>query len=296
MKRSVMTPTLALEDNRGPFVKPLRIVLAAVVVAVIVCLFLLPFMWLISSGLKTQERVFSDVNPLSWRTFIPVNPTFDNVIELFRDGGLGSAMLNSLIIALMQVGGTLILAPPAAYALTRIRFRGRGVVLAIILATFMLPAEALVVPMYSVFSSMGLQDTLIAVALPWIASAFGLFLLTPGFEEIPIELDEAARIDGANHFRIFWSVILPNVKTSLITLCLMVFLFSWNSFLWPLVIIQSPQKQVVQVAIAQSVSPGTLPNWGLTFAGAAIATLPLIILFLALQRYFVKGLASSGLK
>ena len=291
-----MAHTIDLNEDRGALIRTLRIALSIVVIATIVCVFLLPYMWLVSSGLKTQEHVFSDVFPLSWRTFIPVNATFDNVIELFRDDGLGRALFNSLIVAVMQVGGTLVLAPPAAYALTRIKFRGRGVVLAVILATFMLPTEALVVPMYTVFSSIGLQDSLIAVALPWVASAFGLFLLTPGFEEIPRELDEAARIDGANHFKIFWSVILPNVKTSLITLCLLVFLFSWNSFLWPLVIIQSPQKQVVQVAIAQSVSPGTLPNWGVTFAGAAVATLPLIILFLILQRYFVTGLASSGLK
>lgn len=263
---------------------------------VIVCIFLIPYLWMVSSGAKNQNNIFSDISPLSWKTFLPVNGTLENYIELFVKDGVGRALLNSFLVAIMQVAGSLVVCSLAAYALTRIHFKGRGVVFALILATFMLPSEALVVPMYSVVSGMELQDTLVAVALPWIASVFGLFLLKQSFEEIPASLDEAARIDGAGHFRIFWSVILPNVKTALTTLCLIIFLFSWNSFLWPLVIIQTPENQLVQVAIAQTVSPGELPNWGSTFAGAAVATIPLVILFLILQRYFVKGLATAGLK
>jgi ABC-type glycerol-3-phosphate transport system permease component len=125
---------------------------------------------------------------------------------------------------------------------------------------------------------------------------FGLFLLRQAFEQIPAELDEAARIDGAGHIRVFWSVILPNVRTALATLILIKFLFSWNAFLWPLVAIQTQENQVIQVAVAHSAAPDYLPNWGLTFAGAAIATVPLVILFLFLQRYFVRGLATTGMK
>lgn len=276
--------------------KARAIVFSLVILLLIVCLFLLPYFWMVSSGAKEQTNIFTDISPLSWKTFVPVNATLENYIELFTKHGVGGALLNSLIVATIQVIGSLVVCSLAAYALTRIQFKGRGVVFALILATFMLPSEALVVPMYGIVSSMDLQDTLLAVALPWIASVFGLFLLKQSFEEIPTSLDEAARIDGAGHLRIFWSVILPNVKTALTTLCLIIFLFSWNSFLWPLVIIQSPENQLVQVAIAQTVSPGELPNWGNTFAGAAVATVPLIILFLVLQRYFVKGLATSGLK
>jgi ABC-type glycerol-3-phosphate transport system permease component len=266
-----------------------------VVIAIIVGAFLLPYLWMVSSAFKNQTAIFDDLNPLSWKVFLPVGGTIDNFVALFEKG-IGLALLNSLIVAFIQVGGTLVVCTLAAYALTRISFKGRGVVFAVILATFMLPAEALVVPMYGVISGLNLQDTLLAVALPWVSSVFGLFLLKQAFEEIPMELDEAARLDGAGHFRVFWSIILPNVRTSLATLCLVTFLFSWNAFLWPLTVVQSPQNQVVQVAIAQSVSAGELPNWGLTFAGAAVATVPLILLFLFAQRFFVQGLASSGLK
>ncbi|MEV8252736.1 carbohydrate ABC transporter permease [Rhodoglobus sp. NPDC076762] len=273
-----------------------RLLWSVLIIAGIAIIFLIPYLWMVSSGLKTQNAIFSDVSPISWKTFLPVNGTFENVTTLFVDRGIGRALINSLLIAAMQVGGALVLCSMAAYALTRIPFKGRGVIFALILVTFMLPTEALVIPLYSVVSGLNLQDTLAAVALPWVANVFGLFLLRQHFEEIPMALDEAARLDGAGHLRIFWSVILPNVKTALATLSLVVFLFSWNAFLWPLVVIQSPENQPVQVNIAQSVSPGELPNWGLTFAGAAVATIPLIILFLLLQRYFVKGLATSGLK
>jgi len=281
--------------GRGLLRRSARMTAAGIVLAVVVAVFLLPYLWMVSSSFKDQKTIFAGLSPFSWSVFIPVHATMSNVVALFQKG-IGQALLNSLIVAVIQVGGTLLVCAPAAYALTRIRFRGRGVIFGLILVTFMLPAEALVVPMYGVVSGLGLQDTLLAVALPWISSVFGLFLLRQAFEEIPIELDEAARLDGAGHVRIFLSVILPNVKTAITTLCLVTFLFSWNAFLWPLTVIQSPQRQVIQVAIAQSVAAGELPNWGITFGGAAIATVPLIVLFLFAQRFFVQGLASTGLK
>ncbi len=266
------------------------------VILLILAFFLLPYLWMVVSGLKTQTAIFADLSPLSWKAFVPLELYVQNFHELFVARGVGRALLNSGIVAAFQVVCSLILCTTAAYALTRIRFRGRNAVFAIILATFMLPAEALVVPLYQLISAMSLQDTLIAVGIPWIASAFGLFLLRQSFEAVPHELDEAAKLDGAGHFRIFWSVILPVVRVDIITFILLIFLFSWNSFLWPLVVIQSMDNTVVQVAVAQSVSPGALPNWGLTFAGATVATMPLIILFLFLQRLFIPGLARTGIK
>jgi ABC-type glycerol-3-phosphate transport system permease component len=265
-------------------------------VAAIAVAFLAPYIWMVASSFKSQFDVFSALNPLNWRAFVPVDGSWANYAQLFENGKVATGLINSFLVACIQVSGALVLCTTTAYALSRIAFPGRRIVFGIILATFMLPTEAIVVPVYRVISGLGLQDTLIGIALPWLASAFGLLLVLPAFEEIPRELDEAARIDGAGHFRIFWNVILPNVKTALATLTLIIFLFSWNSFLWPLVVTSSPEKIVVQVAVAQSVSPGELPNWGLTFAGATAATIPLIVLFLFLQKYFVQGLATSGMK
>jgi ABC-type glycerol-3-phosphate transport system permease component len=274
----------------------LRVLAAGTILAAIIVVFLLPYAWIVASSFKPQATIFRDLNPVSWRSFVPFNPTADNVIHLFIQRGVGRALVNSAIISACQVAGTLTLCALAAYGLTRIRFRGSGIVFVLILMTFLLPIESLMVPLYQVVARIGLQDTLIAAFIPWIASPFGLFLLRQAFEELPRELDDAATIDGAGHLRIFWSIVLPNIRTALATLALVTFLFSWNSFLWPLVILQSPENQVIQLAIAQSVAPGQLPNWGETFAGAMVATLPLILLFVFLQRFFVRGIAMTGAK
>ncbi len=276
--------------------RAVRIIGGLCVLAAIVLLFLMPYVWIVASSFKPQAAIFRDIRPLSWRTFIPVHPTFDNVVSLFRNHGLGRAMLNSAIVSVCQVAGTLVFCSTAAFGLTRLRFRGANVVFVLVLMTFLLPIESLMVPLYLTVSGLGLQDALAGVFLPWLASPFGLFLLRQAFEELPRELDEAARIDGAGPFRIFWSIVLPNVRTALVTLALVTFLFSWNAFLWPLVVLSSPDHAVVQIAIAQSVAPGQLPNWGETFAGAALATVPLIVLFLLLQRFFVRGIAMTGVK
>ena len=269
---------------------------AVAILLLILTVFLGPYAWIVASSFKPQFEIFRDLNPISWATFIPANPTIANFVHLFVNRGVGRALINSAIVSSCQVGGTLILCTMAAYGLTRMRFRGANIVFGIVLMTFLLPIESLMVPLYMHVANLGLQDTLAGVFIPWIASPFGLFMLRQAFEDLPRELDEAATIDGAGHFRIFWSVILPNVHTTLATLALVTFLFSWNAFLWPLVVISSPRNQVIQLAIAQSVSIGQLPNWGETFAGATIATVPLIVLFLFLQRYFVRGIALTGVK
>jgi ABC-type glycerol-3-phosphate transport system permease component len=276
--------------------RALQIVAGTVILLVILAIFLGPYAWVVASSFKPQFAIFRDLKPISWATFFPSEPTIANFVHLFENRGIGRALVNSAIVSSCQVLGTLALCSMAAYGLTRIQFKGSNVVFALVLMTFLLPIESLMVPLYIHVTGLGLADTLVGVFIPWIASPFGLFMLRQAFEEIPRELDEAARIDGAGHFRIFWSIILPNVKTPLATLALVTFLFSWNAFLWPLVILHSPRNHVVQLAIAQSVSIAQLPNWGETFAGATIATVPLIILFLFLQRYFVRGIALTGVK
>lgn len=276
-----------------------RIGLALLTLAValfVIGAFLAPFAWVVASALKPQSRIFADMSPIGWQTFVPVDMTFDNVRQVFAERQIGRALLNSAIVSLAQVAGTLIVCSLAAYALTRMELPGRKVIVAGILLLFLVPYEALLVPMYQLVNGLGLGDNLIAAFLPWIASPFGLFLLRPAFEELPRALDEAAMLDGAGHFRIFWEIVLPNVRSPLLTLALVTFLFSWSAFLWPLVVLQSKQNTLIQVAVAQSLAPGQLPNWGETFAGAAVAMTPLLVLFLLLQRYFVKGLATSGMK
>lgn len=270
--------------------------MVGLVIIVILCCFLAPYAWIVSSSFKNQLTLFNDVAPLSWRAFLPVEGTLENYRTLFERTNVLTALMNTAIVAGGQVALTLLLCSMAAYSLTRIRFPGAKIVFVLILLTFLLPIEAMMVPLYQVVSGLGLSNSLLGVMIPWIASPFGLFLLKQAFEELPIELEDAARLDGAGHVRIFFSIVLPNVKVPMLTLGLITFLFSWNSFLWPLVIVQDPAIQVIQVAIAQQGSPTQLPNWGETFAGATVATVPLILLFLLLQKYFTQGMTTSGIK
>lgn len=258
--------------------------------------FLGPFVWILSSSFKSQAHIFADVTPLGVKTFLPTAPTLANYTSAFTTDHVGQALENSLVVSTAQVVLTLLLAVPAAYALTRLRFRGQGILFGLIFLTFMVPAEAIVIPLFQIASDLHVANSLPGVFLPFIASPFALFLLRQAFSEVPIELDEAARLDGASHLRIMLRVLLPNVRSALATLALMTFLFSWNAFLWPLIVIQSSRLQLVQVAIALNAVPGELPNWGTVFAGAVVASLPVIVLFVALQRYFVRGIVMSGLK
>lgn len=277
-------------------ITPRRLLFVTLVITVILCCFLAPYAWIVSSSFKNQLTLFNEVTPLSWRAFLPVDGTLENYRTLFARTNVLAALVNTAIVAAGQVALTLLLCAMAAYSLTRIRFPAAKMVFVLILLTFLLPIEAMMVPLYQVVSGLGLSNTLLGIMIPWIASPFGLFLLKQAFEELPSELEDAARIDGAGHIRIFFSIVLPNVKVPMLTLGLITFLFSWNSFLWPLVIVQDPANQVIQVAIAQQGSPTQLPNWGETFAGATVATVPLILLFLLLQKYFTQGMTTSGIK
>jgi multiple sugar transport system permease protein/putative chitobiose transport system permease protein len=262
----------------------------------ILIVFLAPFLWLLASSFKDQTAIFRDVDHLSIWTFLPRSATLENFHEVLFNRGLGRAMLNSTIVAVAQVVGTVAVCSLAAYPLTRMRIRGRDALFVVLIVTMLVPTEALVVPLYGIVSKIGLSNSLWAIFLPWVASPFGLFLMRQAFLEVPHELDEAATLDGAGHIRILFSILLPNVKASLATLSLITFMFAWNAFFWPLVAIQSSSKQVVQVALAQLVVPGELPNWGIILAGAVIATVPVLTLFALLQRFFVAGLTSSAVK
>jgi len=258
--------------------------------------FIAPVWWVIAASFKPQFAIFRDASPVTVATFLPFDATLDNYREVFGRLGMGRALINSTIVAVSQVILTLVLCSMGAYAFSRLRFPGRRVLFIVILGTLLVPFESILIPMYLMASRLGLGDMLPAVFLPEIASAFGLFLLRQAFDDVPRELDDAALVDGASHFRVFRDVLLPNIKPALATLSVITFLWSWNGFLWPLVIIQRPELQLIQVALAQTVVPGELPNWGAILAGATIATVPVLALFLLLQRYIVQGFTESATK
>jgi ABC-type glycerol-3-phosphate transport system permease component len=263
---------------------------------VLLAIFLAPTLWMLSSSFEPQTSIFNNVSPLSIHTFVPTTATLSNYVSAFEKSGVGQALLNSLIIAFAQVVLTMVLCVPAAYALARLRFRFKGLVFALIMVTFMVPGEVIVVPLFQIMSRIHLQNSLPGVFLPWIAYPLGLYLVRQAFLEVPVEYDEAARVDGCGHIRIMLTILLPLIRPAIATLAIVTFLYSWNAFLWPLLIISSTSKQVIQVAIAVNTVPGEIPNWGEVFAGAIVASIPVLVLFCGLQRYIVRGFTVSGLK
>jgi ABC-type glycerol-3-phosphate transport system permease component len=262
----------------------------------IAAVFLLPYEWMFSSAFKSTAEIFKYSWPVSWKTFLPPAPTLENFRVIFRDWNFGRNMLNSLFVSVCQVVGTLVVCSLSAFALTRMRFPGQGLIFGAVMLIALVPFEVVMVPLYVTVREMGLQNSYAALFLPWLANPFGVFLLRQAFTEIPRDYDEAAIIEGASPSQIFRHIILPNSRPALITLALMSFLWSWNAFMWPLIIMQDVNKQVVQVAIATFTLPYQLPAWGEIFAGATAATVPVLIVFSALQRYYVRGVVMSGLK
>lgn len=266
------------------------------VLAAVVILFLAPFIWMLASSFKSQTAIFANVSPIGLWTFLVKAPTLVDYKEAIDNYHVLTGLANSAIVAVAQVAATLVLTVPAGYALTRLRFRGQNVIFLIIFATFLIPFESIMLPELEIISKLGLENTLLGVFIPWIASPFGLFIVRQAFLELPRELDESAKVDGAGHFRILVQILVPNMKATLAALALVTFLFSWNAFLWPLIVIQSQSRELVQVTIALNVVPGELPNWGAVFAGAVLASAPVLLLFMFLQKYFVRGIATTGLK
>ncbi|MFF0345793.1 carbohydrate ABC transporter permease [Kribbella sp. NPDC004875] len=270
--------------------------LGSLVLLAVTIVFFFPYLWMLASSLKPTADVFKYGFPLSWKTFLPPHPTFENYATIFSEFGFGRNLLNSLLVVGCQVVLTLVVCAGAGYVFGRFTFRGSKVLFALVMVASFIPFEVVMVPMYVVTRELRLTDTYAGLFLPWIANAIGIFLIRQSVQEIPRSLDEAAAIDGASTWRTFVQIILPNLRPALLTVGLVSAVAGWNQFLWPLIAVQDPDKQVVQVAIATFTDPGQLPTWGELFAAASVAAIPLLVIFLFLQRYYIRGVVTSGMK
>jgi ABC-type glycerol-3-phosphate transport system permease component len=260
-------------------------------------------------SLRVEKEIFSNLFPFSLKTFIPIEWTLDNYLDVLgisEDGqrfglNFGGNIRNSFLVSGAVVVSSLIFNTMGAFFFARLKFPRKNILLIYVIATMLVPFQVTIVPLYIVMSWLRgfLGDAVLnsywAMILPWYASPFVIFALIQFFKDIPIELDEAAIVDGANYFQILRHVIVPNAIPGLITMALLEFQFIWNLFFWPLLLPLRNEVQVIQVAIsAQTTQTGTF--WGRTFAGAALASLPVIILFMIFQRYYVEGVAQTGVK
>ncbi|MFI2652294.1 MULTISPECIES: carbohydrate ABC transporter permease [Micromonospora] len=250
-----------------------------------------PFVWMALSSLK-PEREIRDVPPTWW----PETVTLDNFRGLFSRLDFPLYFFNSALVATLVMVGNLLFCSLVGYALAKLRYPGKRVLFLAVLGMLMVPGMVTFVPQFVLVSNMGLTNTYAGLILPFLVGPFGVFLMRQFLQSIPDELIEAARVDGAGEFRIFWRVVLPLCRPALATLGILTFLASWNNFLWPLVVATTEDKYTLPVALALYSVGENERNYGLLLAGAVVVVLPVLLVFLVLQRHFLRGIATTGIK
>lgn len=280
-------PTVESEDQgRGFRLGDILLTLVLVPTAIVM---LMPFVWMLATSLKSIGAVF-EYPP----TFIPNPIEWGNYQRLFEVLPFGRFFLNSLVVAVSVTAIHLVSSSLAAYAFARLRFPGREALFIAYLGTLMIPAQVVIIPNFILLTYLGWIDTYQALILPAAFNAFGTFLLRQYFLTIPYELEDAAVVDGANHFQIFLRVILPLAGPALSALAIFTFLFNWNSFLYPLIVTNSTSMSTLTVGL-NTLQGQYNTAWTLLMAGSMLALLPVLLVFIFAQRYFIKGITMTGL-
>lgn len=253
---------------------------------------LFPFIWLVSNSFKTEAQIFS-MPPI----LVPPKAFLGNFRQLFERHDFVRWYFNSAIVVMMRLGLTLFFSSLGGFALAKYNFPLKNVISLIIIASIMIPFRALIVPMFIVVHRLGLLNTHIALILPWIATPFGIFMMRQYFLGIPDELIDAARIDGATGFWTYWHIILPLGKAGLGALSVILSVWTWTAFLWPLIILFSAEKYVLTLGMANMIG-GIAGDqlWGPVMAGATLSTIPILIIFVFVQKYFVRGITMGALR
>jgi multiple sugar transport system permease protein len=250
---------------------------------------LLPYIWMVSSSFKPQSELFTATVQL-----VPSRPTLDNYAVALNREPIGRFLFNSTVVALGETLGVLVTSVLAGYSFGRLKFWGRDVLFLMVLGTMMIPSQVTLIPSFIIMKWLGWLNTYQGLIVPRIVTGFGVFLMRQFFLSIPREIEDAARIDGCSRFGVLWRVLLPLVTPALATLAIFTFNNSWNEFFWPLVVASTGEMRTIQVAISSFRGEDT--NWGVIMAAVTLAALPVMVVYLLLQRYFVKGIVMSGLK
>jgi multiple sugar transport system permease protein len=264
------------------------------IMAVTSVIFLFPLLWSLISSLKPEAQIVS--YPPKW---IPDEWTLSNYATVLQKYPYLSWMWNSIFITVASTVLVLVLTTLAAYAFGRLHFRGKKIIFTLVVSMLLIPIQAYIVPLFLLVSKLGLLNTFSAIILVAGANVTSVFILTSFFKSIPKELEEAARIDGCQDFGIFAKVMLPLSKPAISTVTILMFITNWNNFLWPLIAIRENSLKPLAVGIAQFMGGANSTaqfQYGTSLAGACMAIIPSVIVFLALQRYFVEGIANTGIK
>ncbi len=272
-----------------------RKILMYILLTVIALVFMFPLIWMLVSSFKDDAGIFSDITGL--KAFLPSfkAEVFFNYQEVLGRIPLVKAMLNSLSYIVVVIVLGLIVNSMAGYAFARLDFPHKNLIFSMLLAVMVIPAQTVMLPQFSIIYKMGLSNSYLALILPAIASPMYIFLFRQNFLGIPESIEEAAKLDGASALRIFFQLIMPLAKPIYATVTILVFIALWNDFVWPVMVISDTGKQTIQMALSSlfSISP---VNYGNVMAGLTIVTIPVLIIFLSLQKYYVAGVASTGAK
>lgn len=296
---AVVPPTAALPEKKTRrrrskvfgSVTRRELVLRYVLLVFVLLISIGPFLWQLSTSLKsTGEDIYTRI-PQLW----PSEPTLDNYTRVMDAIPVLSFIGNSLFVAALAVAGNVVFSTLAGFALARLRFRGRKIALGLFLATLILPGEATMIANFVTIRNLNLADTLLGVALPGMIAALNVLLMYNAFRQLPNEIDQAAVIDGANAFQRFWNVSLPSVRGTVAVIAIFSFIGAWDDFLWPLIVLTSPDQFTLTIGL-QYLS-GTFANdQRMIAAGSMIAFIPIAIVFATLQRHFFKGIEEGGVK
>lgn len=257
----------------------------------VVAIALYPILWMISSSFKAPADVFTPTASL-----IPAKVVWTNYADAWNKAPFGVFLKNSVIVAAITVGLQLLTTSMAAYGFAKVKFWGHNVLFTFVLIGMMIPSEAAIIPNYIFVNNLNLRNTPLGIAIVSLTSIFSIFLLRQHMRSIPDALLESVEIDGGGEFHKFFFIVLPNVKSSLATVAILGFMGSWNDYMWPYLMSDIESARTVQIGLKYMINPDLGPEWPMLMAASTMVTLPILILYISMQKYFIAGMTSSGIK
>lgn len=256
-------------------------------------IFVSPLLWMVAASFKPELEIFAGINSLS--TFIPKHFTLSNYVEVFRRLNIPQILANTFLYIAIVLIGDLLFGSMCGYALAKLKFKGRGFTLALVIALMSMPVEAILLPLYIEMSKLGWVNTLAGLAVPFMMNCFSIYMFYSYFLDIPDALIEAAAIDGCGPIRTYFQIVMPLAKTVFATVFILDFVARWNDFMWPFLITTGEEKRTVQLAVQAFF--GTQPiHYGAIMAALTLASVPMLLIYIFMQKYYVEGIASSGIK
>ncbi len=260
---------------------------------IIALIFVSPLIWMISSSLKPESGIFKGLNSIS--TFIPKEASLNNYLEVFSRINMWKFIGNSLFYVMVIIAFDLLINSLCGYALAKFEFKGKNALLTLVISLMVFPAEAIMLPMYREMADLGWINTWLALIVPFIAKCFSIYMFRQFFLDIPNDLLEAAKIDGCGPIKTFFKIVMPISGTVYATILILDFVAHWNDFMWPLLVVTGEEKRTIQLAIQTFF--GSKPiNYGPIMASLTISAIPMLVMFIFLQKYYVEGIASTGIK